>query len=301
MIDRQAISTLLLTTIIIGLVACTSEEDQVQVDREPPDLIFVRHTEDDSDIYGLRLSDMSTTQLTQTAADEEFPVWSPDGSRFAYLSLSDDAVEVKIQTLNAKEEAVSLSSIDQPVSWSGDSDALVTTREDDVTRGLVVVSVLDGRETKVPTGADGDAYATWSPAKDVIAFESTRDGNPEIYSAGTDGSDVQRLTDNEILDEWPQWSHSGEYIAYGSGVEGDKDLWVMRSDGTEKRQLTSDILFGDAYPSWSPDDSQLVFTVLDSEERPLLMIIDVASTALEPLVAGSAASWRPIQTEGVQP
>ena len=72
---------------------------------------------------------------------------------------------------------------------------------------------------------NGDAYATWSPRSDHIVFESTRDGNPEIYVAAVDGSGVTRLTDNEQLDEWPQWSTSGEMIAYASGIEGDKDLY----------------------------------------------------------------------------
>ena len=44
------------------------------------------------------------------------------------------------------------------------------------------------------TGADGDAYATWSPTADIIAFESTRDGNPEIYTATIDGATSRRLT-----------------------------------------------------------------------------------------------------------
>ena len=293
MVDRQTKTTLWLTTVATGLVACTSAEDRVQKDQQPPDLVFVRYADDGSDLFGLHLSDMSTTQLTDTEAIEEFPVWSPDGARIAFLSIIDDQVVVKIRTVGAGEEDLSLPSIDQPVSWSGDSGALITTRESDDSRGLIVVSTADGSETAVPTGADGDAYATWSPADDIVAFESTRDGNPEIYSIRIGGSEAQRLTNNTVLDEWPQWSHSGEYIAYASGVEGDKDLWVMRNDGTQKRQLTNDVLFGDSYPSWSPDDSRLVITVQDGESGTSLMIVDVASAAMVPLVEGASASWRP--------
>ena len=279
------------------LIACEATETQSLSDMHVPDLIFVRYASDGSDIYGLRLSDMTVVQMTDTEAAEEFPVWSKDGSQFAYLSMLGDQVEIKARTALSDEDVVLLVGAAEPVSWSGDSKFIVVTKELGESRGLFMVSTRTGDETIIPTGANGDAYATWSPKSDVIAFESTRDGNPEIYTADIDGRGVARLTDNNVLDEWPQWSNSGEHIAYASGVEGDKDLWIMRSDGTEKRQLTKNLLFGDSYPSWSPDDSKLVITVLAGDKDTNLMVVDVESGVTELLLEGAAASWSPRRAE----
>jgi len=45
----------------------------------------------------------------------------------------------------------------------------------------------------------------WSPDGTQIAFESTRDGDSEIYVMNADGSDVRQLTDNDATDRHPNW------------------------------------------------------------------------------------------------
>ena len=283
----------------LGQSACSTEEATSPIlhGAKLPDLVFVKHASEGSDLYGLNLAEMSVTQLTESAAMDEFPTWSRDGTRIAYLSLQGDQISTHVLNMSSGQIRELLHGLAEPVSWSGDSKSVVVTKEYGDTRGLAAVPVGEGEEFRVATGADGDAYATWSPTADRIAFESTRDGNPEIYAAGLDGSNVLRLTDNDVLDEWPQWSSSGKHIAYASGVEGDKDLWVMQSDGNNKRQLTDELLFGDAYPSWSPDDRQIVITVQESESSVALVMVDVNSGATRRLVDGAAASWRPAEQE----
>ena len=48
----------------------------------------------------------------------------------------------------------------------------------------------------------------------MIAFVSERDGNEEIYVMNADGSDQQRLTDNESSDWGPAWAPDGDRIAF---------------------------------------------------------------------------------------
>ncbi len=73
-----------------------------------------------------------------------------------------------------------------------------------------------------------------------IVFASNRDGNSEIYSMDSDGSNVQRLTDNTFPDGYPRWSQDKESIFFVSnrGEKGD-DIYRMKKDGSEERLIIS--------------------------------------------------------------
>ena len=124
-----------------------------------------------------------------------------------------------------------------------------------------------------------------------MTYESGRDGNPEIYVTHLDSGETARLTDNNLLDEWPSVSRDGAWIAWASGTEEEKNLWVMRADGTDKRQVTESLMFGDAFPEWSPEGGQILLTVRENDEF-VLKLVDLASGEVAHVGTGAAASWR---------
>ena len=81
--------------------------------------------------------------------------------------------------------------------------------------------------------ADGMA---WSPDRTRVAFTSNRDGDDEIYVMDADGSNKQRLTDNDADDRGPVWSPDGYVIAFTSDRDGDDEIFVMYVDGSNLRQ-----------------------------------------------------------------
>ena len=50
-----------------------------------------------------------------------------------------------------------------------------------------------------------DGLPAWSPDGRQIAFESTRDGNSEIYGVNSDGSNPRNLTNHRDADYFPAW------------------------------------------------------------------------------------------------
>jgi len=93
-----------------------------------------------------------------------------------------------------------------------------------------------------------------------IAFVSNRDGDFEIYTMASNGSDVRQLTANESDDWNPAWSPDGTRIAFIFGPDGGREIYTMAPDGSDVRQLTD--IDGGFYPisvSWSPDGSRLAF------------------------------------------
>ena len=91
-----------------------------------------------------------------------------------------------------------------------------------------------------------------------IAFESSRDGNWEIYVMNADGSDVTRLTDHPAYDGKPSISSDGRRIVFQSSRDGNWEIYVMNADGSDVTRLTDHPSF-DGDPSWSPDGRRIVF------------------------------------------
>jgi Tol biopolymer transport system component len=91
-----------------------------------------------------------------------------------------------------------------------------------------------------------------------IVFNSNRDGNCNIYSIDLDGSGLQRLTDSQGDDLYPEVSPDGKKIAYTADIGGVWQIMIMDWDGSGKRQLTNNS-YRSAYPSWSHDMKYIFF------------------------------------------
>lgn len=107
-------------------------------------------------------------------------------------------------------------------------------------------------------GAAAPASATVPGADGSIAFDSERDGNPEIYTMNPDGTGQTRRTTNPASDQNPVWSPEGTRIAFHSLRDGNSEVYVMNADGTGQTRLTTNPAT-DANPTWSPNGDQIAF------------------------------------------
>ena len=91
-----------------------------------------------------------------------------------------------------------------------------------------------------------------------ISFDSTRDGNTEIYVMDADGSDPTRLTDNPAIDRDAAFSPDGQRIVFVSERDGNSEVYVMNADGSGQTRLTNNTA-EDFQPAFSPDGSKIAF------------------------------------------
>jgi len=255
-------------------------------------VVFTGPVGEGSELFSLDLATGDTHQLTELAGQLGFPVWSPSGDRIAFTAMADDRASLEALSLKTGEISTILGDYGNLADWGPDGERLVITLDGDADeRGLFLLDVATGEAESVETGSSQDAYARWSRNGEVIAYESSRDGNPEVYVTWLGSGETARLTENDHLDEWPSPSPDASQIAWASGTEEEKNLWVMKSDGSEKRQVTEGMLFGDAFPEWSPDGDRILLTVRE-DEKFVLKLIDLGTGAVTDVGPGSAASWR---------
>jgi Tol biopolymer transport system component/Flp pilus assembly protein TadD len=127
--------------------------------------------------------------------------------------------------------------------------------------------------------------------KAKVVFVSERDGNYEIYSMNTDGSDITRLTDNPAKESEPIFSPDGTRILFVSDRSGNADIFSMKSDGTDVVQLTNDPA-NDYSPAWSPNGAAIGF-MSERNGNPDIFIMNPDGTKQSALIADKAVDLSP--------
>jgi ABC-type sugar transport system substrate-binding protein len=103
------------------------------------------------------------------------------------------------------------------------------------------------------------------PIPCMIAFDTDRDGNREVYVMGPEGKDPYNVSNDPGDDSDPSWSPDGTKIAFVSNRatdgEGGQFIYVVNADGSKVWQLSHDN--GSRQPDWSNDGRMITYTAND--------------------------------------
>ena len=125
-----------------------------------------------------------------------------------------------------------------------------------------------------------------------IIFYSGRDGNSEIYSMNTDGSDTVNLTNNPHSDTCPAVYPGGDMIAYISDRDGINALYTMKIDGSDVRKIFTAKVPLDQ-PSWSGDGEKIAF-IKDFGDRTEIWTVDKDGGNPEQITQNDYRDERPV-------
>ncbi|MET1009440.1 MAG: C25 family cysteine peptidase, partial [Gaiellaceae bacterium] len=138
-----------------------------------------------------------------------------------------------------------------------------------------------------------------SAASGRIVFESSRDGNLEIYRMNADGTAPGRMTQNAAADTMPSISPDGLRVAFTSNRDGNREIYVMGINSSNLTRLTTNTAT-DEQPAWSPDGTKIAYTSTVPGNSDIFVMnadgtgkVNVTNNSAE----DSGVSWSPDGTQ----
>jgi Tol biopolymer transport system component/DNA-binding winged helix-turn-helix (wHTH) protein len=113
-------------------------------------------------------------------------------------------------------------------------------------------------EINILTSSEQDSAPSISPTANLLAFQSWRSGNQEIWTSAIDGTNPTQLTSQGVSAGSPTWSRDGRLIAFDARPGGFAHIYITDSGGASPRALTSGN-FNDVVPGWSADGQTIYF------------------------------------------
>jgi Tol biopolymer transport system component/DNA-binding winged helix-turn-helix (wHTH) protein len=101
-----------------------------------------------------------------------------------------------------------------------------------------------------------------------IAFESSRTGYSEIWTANSDGSDPVQLTFLNGEAGSPRWSYDGHYVAFDYRPQGRSEVYIADFSGAPPKLFPTNDGVDNFVPSWSHDGKWIYFSSTKASERP---------------------------------
>jgi len=201
--------------------------------------------------------------LTRTAGCRStVPMFSPDGSRIAFLSCRlGGANEIWVMDANgshAEPVTTSPESCNSP-SWFPDGKrvAFLSTRGGATT--LLSVTLSDRRETRILDLPNRPTCARVSPDGKRIAFSADSGGARCAWVMPIEGGESRQLTFGSDSVGFPSWSPDGRLLTMSVDGPGRSSVIVLPATGGEMRVLRQGP--GESYPhGWSPDGTRIAFT-----------------------------------------
>ncbi len=210
------------------------------------------------DIWTVPAAGGDARLLVAHEANESRPIYSPDGSRLAFISDRTGGGDIYVLTLatGALKQVTFDDGLDRLDGWSRDGRWLYfSSSSRDIASMNDIFRVGSEGGTPMAVSADkytGEFFAAPSPDGQSVAFSARGNGAAQWWRNGRSHLDeselwllhdgatprYEQLTKRGAKQLWPMWSADGKNLYYVSDRSGPQNIWTMPLGGAE-RQVTN--------------------------------------------------------------
>ncbi|MHB8484518.1 MAG: S41 family peptidase [Candidatus Acidiferrales bacterium] len=230
------------------------------------------------DIWTVPASGGEARLLVSDTATDSRPLYSPDGTRLAYVSARDGSGNVYMLTF-ATGEVKRLTyddTLDRVDGWSRDGKWIYfSSANHDISYMNDVYRVSVDGGTPMAVAADryaNEYFAAPSPdgktvaitARGIVSEQWWRKGHSHLDESEIwlvrDGATprYEAVTDGSAKDLWPMWSADGRELYYASDRSGAQNIWAQPVGG-KAREVTQFKAGRVLWPAISNDGRTIVF------------------------------------------
>ena len=257
-------------------------------------MVYASGTQEQLDLWLMAEDGSAPVQLTRGDGAELGPVWSPDGSRIAFVAAEDMSDDFDLWVVGADGTGLRRLTDTEDVwegvpSWSPDGRRLAFSHSVGGIDAGGEVRVLDADDPDAEqvTVADHGDWPSWSPDGDTILYSGEADGTPALFTVPAAGGESTELDmDGPPGATEAMWSPDGSRIAFvaPSGDPGaqdpvlwNEDIWVMDADGTHVQKVVTTPGNDHWMPTWSADGRHLMFTADGTGDESEIVRVDLTS------------------------
>lgn len=187
------------------------------------------------------------------------PVWSPDGTRVAYVSFETERPAIYVQTLSTgrKEQITNFKGLNGAPAWSPDGQKLAMVLSKDDNPEIYTVDLATRTFTRVTNQFAIDTEPSWTNDGTGIFFTSDRGVRPQIYKVTLATGITERVT------------FDGDYNARGRVSPDGKSLVMVNKRSTQYQIAAQDLKSGnlriltetnyDESPTIAPNGAMLMY------------------------------------------
>lgn len=223
------------------------------------------------DIWTVSAQGGEPVTVTDDAALDWNPIWSPDGHYLYFVS--DRGGSMNLWRVPIEEASGKLLGEFEPVTTPATNSGYVSFSRDG--RRLVYAQIdnkinlqqvsFDPAKSKIEAPpvwiTQGSRIATdpcLSPDGEWLVFGETGDDQEDLFMIRTDGTDLRQLTNDKYKDRAPRWSPNGRRILFFSDRSGRYEYWMINPDGGGLEQFSYTSGPGAQRAVWSPDGLRLL-------------------------------------------